>query len=95
MVLKDTGMQVTFCNLGTTALTSFPVRVALNGVSQNFDIVNAYQPAKCVAMNWPYSTWGINLVSGAQYSATVTVDPYNAIQETNEFDNVATIAGTL
>ncbi len=94
VILKSTGVQATFCNLGTVTLTSFPVNIVLNGVTKSFDIPEAYAAGKCQPKQWTYDTWGLTYTPGTVYSATVSVDPNNVIQETNEFDNVATVVGT-
>ncbi len=99
VLLKSTGLQATFCNLGTVVLNSFPVSVKLGALgaastTKSFDIAGAYQPGKCVPMNWTYDNWGVAFVPGTAYTATVSVDPTNTYVETNEFDNVATVIGT-
>ncbi len=95
LLLKTTGLQATFCNLGTVQLTKFPVRIVINGMIRNFDIQQAYTPGACQTMNWTYDTWSIGVVPGMQFNVKATVDPDNTISETNEFDNVATIFGVL
>jgi hypothetical protein len=94
VVLKSTGVQATFCNLGTLDLTSFPVRVTVNGTAKDFDIAGAYKQGKCVPMTWTYDNWGITYVAGTVYTASIQVDPNNLIKETNEFDNSAIVVGT-
>ena len=95
MLLKSTGLQATFCNLGTLDLTSFPVDVMVNGTKKSFDVAGAYVAGKCVPMNWTYDNWGITYKAGMTFNATISVDPSNTYKETNEFDNVATAVGTL
>lgn len=92
--LKANGVQATFCNLGTVTLTSYPVRVAVNGTSKDFDVPGAYQAGKCSVITWGYEQWGLTYASGNQYSVSVVVDANNIYQESNEFDNSATIVGT-
>jgi hypothetical protein len=94
VILKNTGLQATFCNLGTQDLTSFPVQITLNGISKNFDIPEVYKSGKCQPKTWTYDNWGISYTSGTIYSAIVKVDPSNVYAETNEFDNVASVIGT-
>ncbi len=92
-VVKTNGVQATFCNLGTVNLTSFPVRVTVNGTPKDFDIATGYKTGTCVPVTWNYSNWGLAYVPGTVYTVTIQVDPNNAIQETNEFDNSATVVG--
>ncbi len=92
--LKANGFQGTFCNLGTVDLTSYPVLVTVNGKAQNFDVPEAYKAGKCQVVTWGYDKWGLAYTPGAQFTASVVVDPNNIYQETNEFDNSATIVGT-
>lgn len=94
IILKSTGIQATFCNLGTINLTSFPVRVTVNGVPKSFDISGSYQAGKCSPMTWTYDNWGLTYTPGMVFTVNVQVDPNNAIQEINEFDNAATVVGT-
>jgi hypothetical protein len=93
VLLKSSGIQATFCNLGTINLTSFPVRITLNNSAQDFDVPGAYQSGKCTPMSWPYTTWS-TYVPGSVVNASITVDPKNIFSETNEFDNSAAIVGT-
>lgn len=94
IILKSTGVQATFCNLGSVTLTAFPVRLTANGMSKDFDIPGAYKPGQCSPMSWSYSVWGLTYTPGTVYTVNVQVDPNNSIQEVNEFDNSATIVGT-
>lgn len=94
VLLKTTGVQGTFCNLGTVDLTSYPVRVTVNGTSKDFDVPSIYGAGKCAPMTWTYDNWGLTYKSGMSYAATVLVDPNNAYKELNEFDNAATVVGT-
>ena len=93
IILKSTGVQATFCNLGTTNVTSFPVRVTLNGTAKDYDIAGAYIAGKCAPMTWPYTNWNVTYTPGTVYTVNVQVDPNNVIQEINEFDNSATVVG--
>jgi peptidoglycan hydrolase-like protein with peptidoglycan-binding domain len=94
ILLQTTGVQATFCNLGTIDLSSFPVSVTVNGTTKSFDIPGAYKAGQCQTTKWTYDNWGITYTPGTIYSATVVTDPKNAYNETDEFDNVATIVGT-
>ncbi len=94
VLLKTTGLQATFCNLGTQDLASFPIQIIVNGTSKTFDISEVYSAGKCVSKTWTYDNWGITHIKGTSYSAMVTVDPNNIYKETNEFDNVASVIGT-
>jgi len=94
IVLKVTGIQATFCNLGTVNVSSFPVRVTVNGTTKDFDIPGAYQSGKCSPMTWMYNAWNITYTPNTVYTVNVQVDPNNVIQEINEFDNSAVVVGT-
>jgi len=95
MLLKSTGLQATFCNLGTLDVTSFPVNIMVNGITKSFDVPEVYKAGKCQPKQWTYDNWGITYTPGMTFNATITVDPANTYKETNEFDNVATALGTL
>ena len=45
-------------------------------------------------MSWPYTQWGIPPTPGTTYTATILLDPNNTYQETNKYDDAATITGT-
>ncbi len=94
ILLKTTGIQATLCNLGTIDVTSFPVKVTVNGSATNFDVSGAYKTGKCFVANWDYSNFGITYSQGISYAVMVQVDPNNIYKETNEFDNAATVVGT-
>lgn len=94
ILLKTTGLQATFCNLGTVDVTSFPVHVTVNSSSKDFDIPQLYTHGKCQPMTWTYDNWGLTYATGTVYNATVVVNPKYLFQETNEFDNVASVVGT-
>jgi len=93
--LKTTGLQATFCNVGTLDVTSFPVQVTLNGTAKMFDIPEVYKSGKCQTKNWTYDNWGLTYTPGTSYSATVIVDPNGVYSKQNEFnfDNVASVIG--
>ncbi len=93
--IKSSGLQGTFCNLGTTDLASYPVRVVLNGVTKDFEVPGAYMHGKCSTVTWTYDNWGVSSTTGTYVSATVNIDPNNIIKETNEYDNSASISGTI
>ncbi len=96
ILIKSTGIQSTLCNLGTTDLTTYPVRITVNGVSKDLDASGGLRiHGQCQAITWTYDMFGIAPALGAIITATVNVDPNNAIQETNEFDNSATIVGSI
>ena len=95
ITLKSNGLQGTFCNLGDTDLTNYPVRVIMNGVSKDFDIPAVYMHGKCSSVTWTYDNWNVSTAAGTMINATVNVDPNNVIRESNEFDNSASISGTL
>ena len=93
ILLKSTGLQAIFCNLGTVNLTSFPVRITVNSSTDDFDVPEVYQAGKCYSKQWTFDKWGISYKSGVIYNATVKVDPDNTYVETNKFDNVASVVG--
>ncbi len=95
IILKSNGLQGTFCNLGDADLTSYPVRVIMNGVSKDFDIPELYMHGKCTSKTWTYDNWNVSGVTGTLINATVNIDPNNVIKESNEFDNSASISGVL
>ena len=97
VVIKSSGLQTTFCNLGTTDLSSFPVRLTLNGANKDVDVPGAYMHGQCSTVTWTYDQFGLPTLpsSGTSINATVNVDPNNTYKETNEFDNSATIFGNI
>jgi hypothetical protein len=94
ITIKSNGLQSTLCNLGTTDLTSYPVRVTINGVSKDID-AGVRTHGQCQAITWTYDMFGFTPAVGAIITGTVNIDPNNIIQETNEFDNSATIVGSI
>lgn len=94
ILLKSNGVQVTVCNLGTTNLNSFPIRITVNGNSKDFDVPEAYQAGKCQAKTWGYESWGLTYVAGNTYSATAVTDPNDIYKEVSELDNAASVIGT-
>jgi len=94
VLIKTSGIQATFCNLGTSDLNSFPVRITVNGTVKDFDLTQLYKKGFCSAINWTYDNWGLNYTPKAIYTVNVQVDVNNTINETNEFDNTATAIGT-
>jgi hypothetical protein len=95
ITIKSTGLQGTFCNIGSSDTTSFPVSVTLNGVSQTLDVANAYKHGTCQTVTWPYSAWNFAGAPGTSVSATVNIDPNNVYHDANVFDNSASIVGTI
>ncbi len=93
VLIKTTGIQATLCNLGTSDLATFPVRVTVNGVSKDFDATMAHQKGVCVPVNWTYDNFGLSYTQNTSYSVSVTTDPNNLISEVNEYDNTATAIG--
>jgi len=94
VLIKTSGIQATLCNLGSADLTSFPVRVIVNGTSKDFDVTTAYKKGLCAPITWTYDNFGMSYMPNTNYSVTVTTDPNNVIPEVNEFDNTATAIGT-
>lgn len=94
VLLKNSGVQATFCNLGTVDVTSYPVNVTVNGTMKSFDIPGAYKHGSCQSMTWTYDNWGATYTPGTTYAVSVVVDPNYTYKDQNEFDNVATVIGT-
>lgn len=97
LLLRSSGLQATFCNLGVKNVPAYPVTITVNGVSKNFDISSAYTAGQCSPMVWTYDNWGIIPLSGTSYTASVVVDPAHIyqIQGDDELDNVASTIGTF
>ena len=93
--IKSTGVQGTLCNLGSSDLPAYPVRVTVNGVSKDVDVAALHTHGQCVTTTWTYDMFNIAPVAGAIITSTVNIDPLNVIQETNEYDNSATIVGSI
>jgi hypothetical protein len=95
--IKSSGIQGTLCNLGTNDLAAYPVRVTVNGVSKDVDASGVHIHGQCQSVTWTYDMFNLPLMpaSGTVINATINVDPNNTIQETNEFDNAATVVGTI
>jgi hypothetical protein len=93
--IKSSGVQGTLCNLGTSDLTNYPVRITVNGVNKDVDVPGVHTHGLCQSVTWTYDMFGLALTPGATVNATINVDPNNIIQETNEFDNSATVVGTI
>ena len=95
VTIKSSGLQGTFCNIGSQDTNSFPVSITLNGTAMMLDVATAYKHATCQTMTWPYSTWNFSGIPGSTVSATVNVDPNNVYHDANVFDNSASIVGTI
>ena len=92
--IKTSGIQGTFCNVGTIDLKSFPVSISVNGASSTLDVPNAYIHGTCATPTWPYSTWGITYATGTTYSVSVVVNPNDMYNEVDTSDNAASVIGT-
>lgn len=92
--VKTGGIQGTYCNVGTTDLTSFPVSIIVNNVSSTIDVSGAYKHATCSTITTPYSTWGLTYATGTVYSATAIADPNNSYKEIDTGNNAASVVGT-
>lgn len=93
--IKSNGLQATLCNLGDQDVVSYPVRVTINGTSKDLEVTGAYAHGKCQSVTWTYDMWGIYPAVGSSISANINVDPNNIYKESNEFDNAASIVGTI
>jgi len=96
-LLRTNGVQATFCNLGTVSLNTFPVRITLSNSmatsTKNFDVAEVHAPGGCKAKIFTYDNFGITYTPNTTYSANFAVDADNTIQETNKFDNSASVIG--
>jgi hypothetical protein len=95
ITIKSNGLQGTLCNLGTSDLTAYPVRVTVNGVSKDVDAAGVHVHGQCQSVTWTYDQFNLSPSVGTVITGTINVDPNNIIQETNEFDNSATIVGSI
>ncbi len=95
VTLKSSGLQGTFCNLGTQDVVNFPAQVTLNGISQMLDVTTAHVHGTCGTITWPYSTWSFAGQPGSQASVSVNIDPNNIYGDTNRLDNSASLVGTI
>jgi hypothetical protein len=95
ITIKSNGLQGTLCNLGTTDLATYPVRVTVNGTSKDIDVPGVHTHGQCQTVTWTYDMFNMTPNSGTVIAGIINVDPNNVIQETNEFDNSATIVGTI
>lgn len=93
--IKSNGLQGTLCNLGTADLANYPVRITINGVSKDVDVTALHTHGICQATTWTYDMFGLTPMPKDTIKATINIDPSNVIQETNEYDNSATIVGTI
>jgi hypothetical protein len=75
LIDKD-GVSVTFCNLSPEDIPTFPVRIRLNGIIREFDILSALQKNTCYPARWPYETWGLSYDAEIMYTTVVLIDPF-------------------
>lgn len=81
ILLDEHGVSMTFCNLSSGNIPTFPVRVRLNGIIREFDIQSAYTANTCYPASWSYDTWGLSYDSKVMYSTVVSIDPFGYYQE--------------
>ena len=97
--IKSNGIQGTMCNLSSSDTTSFPVRIIVNGTSKDVDVAGLHTHGICQTVTWTWDMFGLVgtsvPVAGSIINATVNIDPNNIINEVNEFDNSATIVGSI
>jgi peptidoglycan hydrolase-like protein with peptidoglycan-binding domain len=93
ILVKSSGVQGTFCNLGTIDLPTFPIRIAVNGTIRDLDVPGAYGAGKCQTTTWTFDNWGLTYSPGTTYSVSATTDPGNIYREISELDNVASVIG--
>lgn len=72
--LDGSGINITACNQGWDVPT-FPLRVRLNGVVRDFDILSAKKASTCTTENFSYSTWGFSYDLGSSYTVVTVLDP--------------------
>lgn len=80
LIDKD-GIAVTFCNFSLGDISTFPVRVRLNGIVREFDIQSAHKANTCYPARWSYETWGLSYDQSAMYSVIVSIDPFGYYKE--------------
>ncbi|MBX4211642.1 MAG: hypothetical protein KW806_02520 [Candidatus Yanofskybacteria bacterium] len=73
--LDGSGVSVTFCNKGARDIPTFPIRIRLNGINRDFDIIGARSAGACITNTFNYDTWGLSFDPGATFTAITIVDP--------------------
>src|SRR6266498_2745030 len=73
--LDSTGLSVTFCNRGSSSVPTFPVRIRLNGINRDFDILGAKAAGVCETDTFSYNTWGLSYDPGSTFTAVTIIDP--------------------
>jgi hypothetical protein len=90
MYLDANGLTGTFCNAGTGDVPSFPVRLRLNGINRDFDIVGALKAGSCADVKLGYETWGLTYDANSTFGAVVLMDPNGMYKKGNLVYPVAT-----
>jgi hypothetical protein len=76
ILLDKNGISITFCNLSSQDITTFPIRVRLNGIIREFDVLSALQKNTCYPAHWSYETWGLAYDQDTIYTVVVLIDPF-------------------
>lgn len=80
IILNKTNIIARFCNKGKTDVSSFPVRIILNGINRDFNILSAKKAGSCYTHNFNYATWGLEYSSQLTYNVIVLIDPHGAFK---------------
>jgi hypothetical protein len=89
----QTSFKGTVCNLGDEGMSGVKVRFVANGKENVLTYAPTIPANDCISLySWGYSYFGIS--SEEKVSATIYVDPYNEISETNEGNNKFELVAT-
>ncbi len=80
--IDTSGVNATFCNKSTNDVPAFPVRLRLNGVIRDFDIVGAQLAGACDTESFGYADWGLAYNSSSSYAVVAAVDPSGIYKNT-------------
>jgi peptidoglycan hydrolase-like protein with peptidoglycan-binding domain len=72
--LDSNGINITACNQGQDVPT-FPLRIRVNGVIRDFDILSARKGGACSTESFSYSTWGFSYDLNSSYTVITVLDP--------------------
>jgi len=94
VTLDSNGATGTFCNNGLTDLPAFPVRLRLNGVIRDFNVLGALKAGTCDTETLPYATWGLTYDSNTTFGLVTALDP-NGMYKTSQLTYPALGTATL
>jgi len=80
--LDGTGATVTVCNKGGSDLPTVPLRIRLNGINRDFEILGAQKVGVCDTETFAYATWGLTYDPGATFTAISIIDPNGYYKDT-------------